>query len=136
MTDNNDNDNPFSDVSFHMGGKNYSCSEFVALMNEKLSSDDPQEFLPVLGPLSPKQSLVLVEMTACGLLSPSYNSYGFMLINTLCENKEQVFKMYEFGSNLFKEKQEEYEEIINEIDKETNKKFSKPSKNKKNKKNK
>jgi hypothetical protein len=79
----------------------------VAMLNSFLTSENPIVFMPSIATIDRAAALALLELAHNGKLSPSYQSYGYLLVLTLAGTPEKAVNLFANGCKFIKSTMDE-----------------------------
>ena len=78
-------------------------ADIIAEINSYITSNDPNVFMPHICNLDQKIAMLILELTSRGKLSPSYESYAWVLLVAMTGNPENAAKLFKKGYDFLKE---------------------------------
>lgn len=81
--------------------------EVIAEMNSYITSDDPNVFMPHIARIDRKVAMLILELTARGKLSPSYESYSWVLLIGMTGSPEAASLLFKKGYNFLRNQMED-----------------------------
>lgn len=85
---------------------NNPSSKDIAKLNSVLTHENPMYFMPSIAHISRDDALSLLELVHSGKLSPSYQSYGYLLVLSLAGTQKKAVKLFSDGMHYLRSRDE------------------------------